>query len=321
MAVYGAHQGDDAARGGFPLVAKDRWIEGAAVLSIAADGPQEAPALLSRPMDAILVCVQLSGSQAQYAVTVGNQMTVCELKAGQAVLIDLAVPAFFLGKTAVRSIYIGIERHVVEAIAYNAGSDHVAAFDMLRTAASQPLNDTVLLDLCGSMSTAIDRKDRCSTYFQRQLILALVAYLLRSRSGAGDAIAGECGGLAPWQVRRAKELMKRDLRRPPAVREIARACGLSANHFSRAFRHSIGIAPRGWLNLERISRAKQLMRTSTLSLADVALECGYADQSHFTRSFSQLAHVSPGRWRRAAGRTEDENVGDDFSAASSLSES
>ena len=86
------------------------------------------------------------------------------------------------------------------------------------------------------------------------------------------------------------------------VMQLAAACGLSGHHFSRAFRHSTGVAPHQWLLQRRIEKAKQLLRQSRLPLSEVAAVCGFAHQSHFTRAFARLVGVSPGRWRRLRGR-------------------
>jgi AraC family transcriptional regulator len=83
------------------------------------------------------------------------------------------------------------------------------------------------------------------------------------------------------------------------LKDVARECRLSVSHFSRAFRRTIGVAPHNWLLTHRIEVAKEKLRDHRLSLADVALVCGFADQSHFTRVFTRLAGVSPGAWRRA----------------------
>jgi helix-turn-helix protein len=56
--------------------------------------------------------------------------------------------------------------------------------------------------------------------------------------------------------------------------------------------------PHRWLMERRIEKAKQLLTDTTLSLAEIAIACGFADQSHFTRAFSRTAHSSPGAWRR-----------------------
>ena len=107
------------------------------------------------------------------------------------------------------------------------------------------------------------------------------------------------GGLAPWQERRAKEIFCANLEGGVLVKEVARECGLSAGHFSRAFRCTLGMTPHNWLNRQRIVLSREKLRDERLSLSDVAAECGFSDQSHFTRHFSRMVGVAPGAWRRA----------------------
>jgi AraC family transcriptional regulator len=83
------------------------------------------------------------------------------------------------------------------------------------------------------------------------------------------------------------------------LKEVARECRLSVSHFSRAFRRTMGVAPHNWLLTRRIEVAKEKLRNSGLSLSEVALACGFADQSHLTRVFTGMVGVSPGAWRRA----------------------
>jgi AraC-like DNA-binding protein len=60
----------------------------------------------------------------------------------------------------------------------------------------------------------------------------------------------------------------------------------------------MGIAPHRWLLNRRVELAKDLLRDRESSLSEIALRCGFADQSHFTRVFTRRAGVSPGSWRR-----------------------
>jgi len=69
---------------------------------------------------------------------------------------------------------------------------------------------------------------------------------------------------------------------------LATECGLS--DFARAFRHSTGVSPHRWLLKHRVDHARELLSDRALSLTDVALSCGFADQSHFTRLFTVHSH-------------------------------
>jgi transcriptional regulator GlxA family with amidase domain len=101
------------------------------------------------------------------------------------------------------------------------------------------------------------------------------------------------------EERRAKELIDANIGGGITLNVLARACGLSTRHFTRAFRQSIGGAPYQWLQYRRTEKAKQLLEKSSASLSDIALDCGFADQSHFTRTFSRVAGATPKTWRRS----------------------
>jgi AraC-like DNA-binding protein len=113
-----------------------------------------------------------------------------------------------------------------------------------------------------------------------------------------EQAAGARGGLAPWQLRRAEALMSQNLSVQVPLERVADECGLSVRHMARAFRQSTGVPPHRWLLDRRVERAKELLPDSKLSLSDVALACGFGDQSHFTRTFTAAVRLSPGLWRR-----------------------
>ena len=80
--------------------------------------------------------------------------------------------------------------------------------------------------------------------------------------------------------------------------EVANECGLSLSYFMRAFKRSTGDAPHRWLLRQRVQHAKTLLRETQMSLAEIAIVCGFADQSHFTRVFGVHTGQAPGVWRR-----------------------
>jgi AraC-like DNA-binding protein len=127
---------------------------------------------------------------------------------------------------------------------------------------------------------------------------ALRAYIAYTHRNLQAPPSGARGGLASWQERRAKALLSGKLNGDMPVARVARECGLSAGHFARAFRRSLGMAPHQWRLSFRVERAKEQLARLDALLADIAIDCGFADQSHFTRIFTKHAGCCPGQWRR-----------------------
>jgi transcriptional regulator GlxA family with amidase domain len=81
--------------------------------------------------------------------------------------------------------------------------------------------------------------------------------------------------------------------------ELANECRLSRSHFARAFKKTTGQSPHVWLMQRRVQNAKRLLTESESAISDIALACGFSDQSHLTKVFSKLTGAPPGAWRRA----------------------
>ena len=110
------------------------------------------------------------------------------------------------------------------------------------------------------------------------------------------------GGLTPWRESLAKQLILDRLGETIEVAELASACALSRSHFSRAFKCSTGLSPQDWIRHQRIARAKQLIRSTDLSLTQISLECGFCDQAHFCHIFTRSEGINPFAWRCRALR-------------------
>ena len=130
------------------------------------------------------------------------------------------------------------------------------------------------------------------------LSLLLGAHLLDRYAGIKKPSAVPVGGLAPWQIRRAQEMLRAHLHGNIRVQQLARECELSTSHFARSFKVSFGVSPIQWVIGQRVSLAKQLLVQRKISLSNVATQSGFADQSAMTRTFVNSVGVTPGRWRR-----------------------
>lgn len=124
--------------------------------------------------------------------------------------------------------------------------------------------------------------------------------LLRNGSLAGnhDETAVLSCGLAPWQRIRIIRHVDANLTDRLSTVQLAALVRLSASHFCRAFKTNMGCSPHEYVIRCRIVRAKTLMLETGISLAQVALECGLADQAHLSRLFRRRVGISPSAWRR-----------------------
>ena len=132
--------------------------------------------------------------------------------------------------------------------------------------------------------------------------------LLRGKPGVGRSNSSVSpklethvarGTLAAWQARRVFAHVEANLCRRIPIRELARLLNLSASHFCRAFKCTLGVSPRDYVLRRRIEVAQGLMLTTSEPLSSIAVRCGMCDQPHFTRSFHRLVGETPYMWRRA----------------------
>ena len=162
-------------------------------------------------------------------------------------------------------------------------------------------SDPVLANLMRAVQPALARSSEASILFLDQLGIAIGTHLMeRHCKSRHRPKAPERRLLSTSQLNRAKEMLRNHIDGTVLVADVAVACGLSRGYFIRAFREATGHTPHRWMLEERVERARALLIESELALADVALICGFADQSHFTRIFARLIGVPPGNYRRAA---------------------
>jgi AraC family transcriptional regulator len=139
----------------------------------------------------------------------------------------------------------------------------------------------------------LDVPDRSSELAAEGLVLQLLALGERERSRSAR------GGSA-W-LALVVELLREQTPRVPTLTELAAAAGVHPGHLARAFRRAFGTTVGEYSRSLRLEWAAARLAGDG-SLAEIALEAGYADQSHFTRAFRRATGVTPGRYRELLRR-------------------
>lgn len=188
---------------------------------------------------------------------------------------------------------------IVPQIALDEIADErgVARISQLRCAPGGVFDETIW-HLGNALLPALERPNEIGALYAEQVMLAINTYFAQAfgemRSGKDQA-----GTLAPWQLRRATDAMSSLHDDDLSLKELAALCGLSVSYFVRAFKVTTGDSPHRWILRHRVECSKSMLADSVTALADIAIACGFADQSHFTRMFKSFVGVTPAAWRRA----------------------
>jgi AraC family transcriptional regulator len=191
------------------------------------------------------------------------------------------------------AIHFYVSRAALDQISDEQGAPRIGTL-----ACERGVFDPTVWHLGSALLPALERPQEIGSMYADHLLLATHTYFAVAFGGMRHASARKRGGLAPWQLHCATELMMERLGGDISLSEAAGACGLSPNYFARAFKQSVGTPPHRWLLRQRVVRAKSLLRSPDRSLSEIATACGFADQSHFTRVFTSVVGASPGAWRK-----------------------
>ena len=126
--------------------------------------------------------------------------------------------------------------------------------------------------------------------------LALSVHLLR-RYASPQVLDN---GLPAAKLRRLKDYIEAHLDQDLALAELANVAGLSASHLKTLFRRSTGMPVHQYVLSQRVERARRLLENSDMPISQVALEAGFAHQSHLARCMRRLIGMTPAMLRRAS---------------------
>jgi transcriptional regulator GlxA family with amidase domain len=115
---------------------------------------------------------------------------------------------------------------------------------------------------------------------------------------AHSFVEGEAGAHPDEAVWIAQDWMLAHLGEALRMPELAARCGISTRSLNRRFRAALGTTPLAFLQEARTAAARELLRASNTGIAEIAARCGFGSASHFSRSFTAHAGVSPQDYRR-----------------------
>jgi AraC family transcriptional regulator len=135
------------------------------------------------------------------------------------------------------------------------------------------------------------------------------ASLLRTQISArsGHEVGDGRGRLLAWQARKVRQYIDEHIASRMLVADLCLLIQRSEAHFSRAFKLTFGEPPHAFVIRRRVELAAQYMLETDRSLSDIAIRCGFTDQSHLSKHFHQTMGHTPAAWRRAQETEGDGN--------------
>lgn len=212
--------------------------------------------------------------------------------AGAATYLDMRYPVETAISGAVDATQIYISRAVLDQF-----SEENELKKVERLEVESEASDVVIGQLLRTLSFLDNMAPAGRVQLAEQIVNCFLAHFaLRYCRVVRTSTTGR--GLAPWQERRARDIIEAQFDAGLSVSDLARECRLSESRFAQAFKTSFGVPPHAYMIGVRISRAKDMIRAGGTGLAEIALRCGFSDQSHLARVFARSAGMSPSQWRR-----------------------
>ncbi|MEM9219516.1 MAG: AraC family transcriptional regulator [Cyanobacteria bacterium P01_F01_bin.150] len=188
----------------------------------------------------------------------------------------------------------------VKATAFKQAVSDVMDMERFSLSPKFGLSDPLLEQLLAQIANGLDNGSPLDHLYVDTLSHTLIVHLLRHYTVRARAIPDAEAGLSNPQLWRIIDYIQSHLGQDLKLADMAALLGMSQYYFCRLFRQSMGISPYRYVIQQRVELAKELLRQSPKrAIADIALECGFSNQSSLCKHFRKLTGATPNAYRKA----------------------
>ncbi|MGC4000852.1 MAG: AraC family transcriptional regulator [Anaeromyxobacter sp.] len=175
-----------------------------------------------------------------------------------------------------------------------------AGLDRLALAPAYDLEDPRLVGPVRALLAEAEGGAKAGAFYADCLRAAIGAFLASAGRGAPRELRREPARLDGRAIHQLRDYLAASFREGPSLGDMARRVGVSESQLLRAFRRTTGETPHAYLMRLRLEAVRDRLQRGRGTLAEIAAELGFADQSHMTRLFRRRFGLTPGAFRRGA---------------------
>lgn len=238
-------------------------------------------------------------SSSRHIIGVALKATRVRLTRGSSTVFDGPMPAGTLHVTGPNQPLTAEFCGPCDFVHFHVSPDYLRECQLAaRCGEAEPipdLNDLIVRDpLVGLLGkTLVESGPAGDGIYVESVAQTLVMHVARLEPPRHTAKA-----LPKWRIKRVQEYVSTHLEECISLADLAKAAGLSRMHFAAQFRAATGCRPHDYVLQQRIESAKDILSTTDMPLAEVALAVGFYAQPHFSTVFKRLTDETPARWRK-----------------------
>ena len=129
------------------------------------------------------------------------------------------------------------------------------------------------------------------------LIGCLYLFMDALIQSSSTRLSAQGSQIKDFYIQEAVNYMEQNYQRNLTIEEVADACRLNRSYFSKLFKENMGCPPQEFLIRVRLTKATELMCSTSTPISEIAVRCGYSNQFHFSRAFKKRYGIPPQKWR------------------------
>ena len=218
-----------------------------------------------------------------------------QMNRGEFYLYPAGISGFTEWQNIDKTLHLAIEPNFLQEIVIKTESLNSDRLELLPVLKQR---DRTIAKLAQLFLTEMRSEGLGSQLYLESVSSALGVYLLRNYSVFKPTFRQHKGGLSNYKLRQTIDYIQANLDKKLSLKVMAQQVDMSRYYFAAQFKQAMGTSPYQYVVEQRVAKAKKLLSQKERSLAQIALECGFASQSHFNKVFRQYVGTTPKHYRQ-----------------------